>query len=96
MGVRVMRKDLESLVSLLMWFSSIAPFHRPFLFEFYKLLRKPRCVNKKVPHAVFGELLLERTHGAGVDGQQSWIDISFIDVKTSRPRAERCPVLHSS
>ena len=63
MGVRVMRKDLESLVGLLMWFSSIAPFHRPFLSEFYRLLRKPRCVNKKVPHAVFGELLLAMSEG---------------------------------
>ena len=57
-GARAMRKDLESLVGRLMRFSSIPPFHKLFLFEFYRLLRKPRCVNKKVPHAVFGELLV--------------------------------------
>ena len=33
-GVKVLRRDLESLVGLLMWFTSIAPFHRPFLSEF--------------------------------------------------------------
>ena len=57
-GVRVMRKDLESLVGRLMRFSSIPPFHKLFLFDLYRLLCKPRCVNKKVPHAVFGELLV--------------------------------------
>ena len=57
-GVRVKRKDLESLVGRLMRFSSIPPFHKLFLFDLYRLLRKPRCVNKKVPHAVFGELLV--------------------------------------
>ena len=56
-GHKILRRDLESLIGLLMWFTTVARLLRPFLFDFYRILHKPRCVQKQLPQWLLEEVL---------------------------------------
>ena len=55
-GYKVKRKELEALTGLLMWFTTVARLLRPFLYDFYRVLKKPRTVQKQLPQWLLEEV----------------------------------------
>ena len=56
-GRRLLRRDLERVIGLLLWFTGAASWLRPWLQEFYRLLYKPSVVTRALSVHQFGELL---------------------------------------
>ena len=56
-GSRLLRRDLERTIGLLLWFSGAASWLRPWLQELYRLLYKPSVVARSLTVLQFGELI---------------------------------------
>ena len=56
-GRRLLRRDLERVIGLLLWFTGAASWLRSWLQEFYRLLYKPSVVTRALSVHQFGELL---------------------------------------